>query len=105
MTTLISNASAEAAVAGSPALPTETPVSSSKASTLAEVAAPPHTLASRFIILILCLALVLTTLAYGTVHSWALGFFLAGAGVIVFLWGVDAWRSNLLRASATLDAK
>jgi O-antigen ligase len=62
-------------------------------------AAPPHTLWSRFIILLLCLALVLSTLAFGTVHPWSLAIFQAGAGLVVALWMVDAWRSRSLRLS------
>jgi O-antigen ligase len=58
-----------------------------------------HTLASRFIILLLCAAIVLTTLAYGTVHYWALAVFQISAGLVVFFWAVDAWRSNRLRLS------
>lgn len=58
-----------------------------------------RTVASRFIILILCLALVLSTIAYGTVHYWALAIFQAGAAFILFFWAVDAWRSRFLRLS------
>jgi O-antigen ligase len=48
-----------------------------------------HTLASRLAFLTICVALVLTTLAYGTVHYWALAAFaLSAAGVICF-WCVD----------------
>lgn len=61
-----------------------------------------HTVASRFIILILCLALVLSTLAYGTVHYWALALFQASAALIIFFWAVDAWRSRVLRISRNL---
>lgn len=43
---------------------------------------------------------MLSTLAYGTVHTWSLGLFLATAGVVIFLWAVDAWRSRVLRFSA-----
>ncbi len=50
----------------------------------------------------LCLAVVFSTLAFGTVHSWALGFFLAGAGLIAILWAVDAWRTRRLRLSRNL---
>ncbi len=64
--------------------------------------AEPRTLASRFIILTLCLAVVLSTLAFGTVHSWSLGFFQAGAGLVVILWAVDAWRTRRLRLSRNL---
>ncbi|MFL6209351.1 MAG: O-antigen ligase family protein [Pyrinomonadaceae bacterium] len=59
----------------------------------------PRTLASRFIMLTLCLALVVSTLAFGTVHTWALMFFVAGACVVVVLWAVDAWRTRTLRMS------
>jgi O-antigen ligase len=58
-----------------------------------------HTLASSFIFFILCAALVLSTLAYGTVHYWSLAVFQLGAALIVLLWAIDAWRSRLLRFS------
>src|SRR5712691_2670525 len=48
-----------------------------------------HTLASRLIFLTLCVGLVLTTLAYGTVHYWALAAFSLSAVGIVCLWSVD----------------
>lgn len=48
-----------------------------------------HTLASRLVFLTICVALVLTTLAYGTVHYWALAFFSLSAAGIVCLWSVD----------------
>lgn len=62
----------------------------------------PRTLASRFIILLLCLAVVLSTLAFGAVQSWALGFFQLGAGLVAILWAVDAWRTRRLRLSRNL---
>ena len=58
-----------------------------------------HTVASSFIYLILCAAIVLSTLAYGTVHYWALAVFQLGAALIVAFWVVDAWRSRTLRFS------
>ncbi|MDQ3820372.1 MAG: hypothetical protein M3362_22195, partial [Acidobacteriota bacterium] len=58
-----------------------------------------RTLASRFIIFTLCIAVVLSTLAYGTVHYWALALFQLGAVSIVILWVVDAWRTGALRLS------
>ena len=58
-----------------------------------------HTVASRFLILTLCLALVLSTLAYGTVHYWALAIFQMGAALMLFFWAADAWRSRVLRIS------
>ncbi len=61
--------------------------------------APRSTLASRFIVLTLCLALVGSTLAFGTVHAWSLMFFAAGACLVVALWTYDAWRTGTLRLS------
>jgi O-antigen ligase len=58
-----------------------------------------HTLASRFLILVLAIAIVTTTLAYGTVHYWALGLFNLGALTILILWVVDAWSIGRLRIS------
>ncbi len=50
-----------------------------------------HTLASRLAFLTVCLAIVITTLAYGTVHYWALAAFWLSAAVIVCFWSVDAF--------------
>lgn len=61
-----------------------------------------RTLASRFIILLLCMAIVLSALLYGTVHYWSLAIFELGACAIVILWAVDAWRSRTLRISRSL---
>lgn len=59
----------------------------------------PRSVWSRFIILMLCLAVVTTTLAFGTVHSWSLGVFQLSAGVVFALWMLDAWRTRTLRLS------
>jgi O-antigen ligase len=59
----------------------------------------PRTVASRFIILALCLAVVLSALAFGTVHSWSLAIFQAGAGFVAVAWAADAWRTRRLRLS------
>jgi O-antigen ligase len=58
-----------------------------------------RTLASRFIFLIICVSIVLSTLAYGTVHYWSLAVFQAGAALLIVLWAVDAWASRRLRLS------
>ncbi|MCA1591761.1 MAG: O-antigen ligase family protein [Acidobacteria bacterium] len=63
---------------------------------------PPRTLWSRFIILALCMALVLSALAFGTVHAWSLAVFQGGAALVVALWMMDAWRSRTLRFSRNL---
>ena len=61
-----------------------------------------HTLASRFAFLVICVAIVTTALAYGTVHYWALGLFNLGAITILILWVVDAWELGTLRVSRSL---
>jgi O-antigen ligase len=58
-----------------------------------------HTLASRFAFLVICVAIVLSALAYGTVHYWALGLFNLGGLTILVLWVLDAWRLGDLRIS------
>ena len=86
MTTSISNAWAAA----------DTSEAARTSGARAEVA---RTLWSRFIILLLCLAVVLSTLAYGAVHYWAQAVFTAGAASLILLWAMDAWRSGTLRLS------
>ena len=56
-----------------------------------------HTLASRFAFLIVCLAVILSALAYGTVHYWALALFFLGAVTVVILWVVDSWNLGAVR--------
>lgn len=48
----------------------------------------------------LCLALILTTLAFGAVDYWTLATFQASAAFIVICWAVDAWRTGVLRLSS-----
>ena len=57
------------------------------------------TWAGSAVFLLLCLAIVLTTLVYGTVHYWALAMFQASAALVVIFWAVDAWQSGTLRLS------
>jgi O-antigen ligase len=58
-----------------------------------------HTLASRFAFLIVCLAIILSALAYGTVHYWALALFFLGAVTIAVLWLIDSWNLGSFRIS------
>jgi O-antigen ligase len=58
-----------------------------------------HTLASRFAFLVICIAIVLSALAYGTVHYWALALFNLGALTILVLWVLDSWKLGNLRIS------
>src|ERR671913_60360 len=93
MTTSISNASPELPVHETIGAETRLAAKSSAPSD------PVRTLASRFIVVLLCIAIVLTALLYGTVHYWSLALFELGACIIVILWMVDAWRSRTLRIS------
>lgn len=58
-----------------------------------------HTLASRFAFLIICLAIVLSALAYGTVHYWAMALFFLGGITILILWLIDSWNLGAFRIS------
>ncbi len=58
-----------------------------------------HTLASRFAFLLICLAIILSALAYGTVHYWALALFFLGAMTMLTLWVIDSWSLRSLRVS------
>ena len=61
-----------------------------------------HTLASRFAFLVICVAIVLSALAYGTVHYWALGLFNLGGLTILLLWVIDSWNLGTVRVSRNL---
>ncbi len=58
-----------------------------------------HTLASRFAFLIVCLAIILSALAYGMVHYWALAIFFIGGVSILVLWLIDSWNLGSFRIS------
>ncbi len=58
-----------------------------------------HTLASRFAFLMVCLAIILSALAYGTVHYWALAIFFLGGVTILILWLIDSWHLGTFRVS------
>jgi O-antigen ligase len=92
MTTLISNAAA-------PATTTPAPESKAAAQTTRVHVKREHTFASRVIFLTICVAIVLTTLAFGTVHYWALSVFALSAAIIVCLIAADAWRLRSIQLS------
>src|SRR5215212_4660194 len=79
-----------------PAAPPSLPPGAGAAATAREL---PRTVWSRFIILMLCLAVVTTTLAFGTVHAWSLAAFQLSAALVLALWMLDAWRTRVLRVS------
>ena len=47
----------------------------------------------------ICVAIVLSALAYGTVHYWALALFNLGGVTILLLWVLDAWTLGIFRVS------
>lgn len=95
MTTSVSNEEIDA-------LSIKTSTEVVKARTESTVYRIKHTLASRFLVLVLCVAIVTTALAYGTVHYWALGLFNLGGLTILCLWVADAWSIGQLRFSRNL---
>ncbi len=92
MTTSISNVAVSAAAEATG----ETTGAPAEATTIQRVR---HTLVSRFTFLGLCVAIVLTALAFGTNHNWALAIFNLGALAIVFLWLLDGLKLGVLRLS------
>jgi O-antigen ligase len=98
MTTSISNVSA-----GTPQPAQQAqPVPQSGQARSEKLPSAVQTVASSFIFLLICVAIIASTLAYGTVHYWALAVFEMGAALLVALWCVDAWRSRTLRFSKSL---
>jgi O-antigen ligase len=61
-----------------------------------------HTLPSRFAFLVICIAIVTSALAYGTVHYWALALFNIGSLTILVLWVADGWILGNVRISRNL---
>src|SRR5882672_8506798 len=92
MTTLISNAEAESLALKESAALDATTVSRSDQTRFV-----PHTIASRFLFLTLCIAIVLSALAFGTVHYWAMALFDLAGVTVILLWTADAWRLGTLR--------
>ena len=96
MTTSVSNAETSVVVAESAQPPVER-ISSQRSGYRIR-----HTLPSRFAFLVICIAIVLSALAYGTVHYWALSIFNIGGFTILLLWVLDAWTLGNLRISRNL---
>ncbi len=87
MTTSISHVSDDLAVQTAPR------------ATVAVTLPPVATWPGGFVLPLVGVALVLTTLAYGTVHYWAQTVFVAGAAVLCALWVADAWAGGVWRVS------
>ncbi|MFN2577901.1 MAG: O-antigen ligase family protein [Pyrinomonadaceae bacterium] len=58
-----------------------------------------HTLASRLVFVTICVTIVMTTLAFGTVHYWALAAFTAIAAALVCLWCLDGLTLHSVQLS------
>ena len=56
---------------------------------------------SKILFFLFCATLILTTLAYGTVHQPTLAVFYIAAAVVLILWAVDAFFSGVLRFNRT----
>jgi len=96
MTTSVSNAETSVVLAETAKPPAETNAPSRGVYRIR------HTVPSRFAFLVICVAIVLSALAYGTVHYWALGIFNLGALTILLCWALDGWSLGTLRASRNL---
>src|SRR5437773_8111722 len=93
MTTSTFNASA------APALREEVRTTAPAKALTRETTKRRHSLASRLAFLTICVMIVLTTLAYGTVHYWALAIFTFTAAAIVCFWCVDGMVLRTLQIS------
>ena len=93
MTTSLSNEETSVVVAES------SPPAVERSSSERSVYRIRHTLASRFAFLVICVAIVLSALAYGTVHYWSLALFNIGGLTILLLWMLDSFTLGNLRVS------
>ena len=67
-----------------------------------ELAKRRHTLGSSLAFLSICVAITLTTLAYGTVHYWALAVFTLSAGGLICFWCLDGFVLRSLQLNRNL---
>lgn len=63
---------------------------------------PETTWASKILFFLLCSTLVVTTLAYGTVHQPTIALFYLTGVLIVILWAFDAFKTGVLRFNKNL---
>jgi O-antigen ligase len=96
MTTLISNAEARSLALKESAVLDQPQSPASEAGTPRMV---PHTIFSRFLFLTICVAIVMSALAYGTVHYWSMALFTLTGAMVIVLWLADGWRLRTLRIS------
>jgi O-antigen ligase len=60
------------------------------------------TLTSKIIFVLLCVGIVFTALAYGTVHQPTIALFYLLTAAIVCLWALDSYRTGILRFNKSL---
>ena len=63
--------------------------------------APREAQPGRVIVVLLCAVIIIATLVFGGVDSWAIGFFALSAAVIVVVWVVDGLQTGELRYSSS----
>ncbi len=97
MTTLISDAEARSLALKENAALDHPPAVAAGAPRLV-----PHTIFSRFLFLTICIAIISSALAYGTVHYWAMALFALSGVLLIGLWIADGWRLGSLRVSKNL---
>ena len=59
-------------------------------------------LASKILFFLLCATIILTALAYGTVHQPTIAIFYIIATIVILLWAIDAFTSGVLRFNKSL---
>ena len=60
------------------------------------------TWASKILFFLLAATIVLTALAYGTVHQPTLALFYLTAAIVIVLWAIDGFQSGALRFNKSL---
>jgi O-antigen ligase len=60
------------------------------------------TLPSRILFFLLCATLVVSTMAYGTVHQPIISLFYLVGVLVIVLWALDAFRTGILRFNKSL---
>ncbi|HVE56115.1 MAG TPA: O-antigen ligase family protein [Pyrinomonadaceae bacterium] len=60
------------------------------------------TLTSKIIFILLCVCIVFTALAYGTVHQPTIAIFYLLTAAVVILWAVDSFKTGIFRFNKTL---
>jgi len=60
------------------------------------------TFLSGVIVFWICLTVIVSTLAFGTVHNWSLALFYCSAMIVGLLWVADSWKTGAVRYNTSL---